>query len=500
MSADQDGRRRLRYVVGQDVTTLEPTQVSGWTDHTAALALFGALTFNFDGATGAVGYRPFLAERLAAIDAHTWSIRLRPGMTFHDGTPLDAEAVRFSFERILHPEFPSGRYFHGAPIERVEVIDDVTVHLHTSEPIAILPARLLRADGYVVSPLAYRGVPPWEIERTAMRPVGAGPFAFVERVPDERLVLKVHEAFRDPRGHPRPDFDLLELLVVPRPHDALEALARGEVDIVPIPQELAAAAEGLPGVRTVAAPDTSRMSFEFNQAAHPALSERSVRRAILHAVDVDAMLQAHTAGRGARLTTLANPPNVNPVLEPYAYDPARAKALLAEAGWSDGLDLDVDWSTTPDRGVLAHALVPYLEAVGVRVRAVREREWSGDYLPAQKAGTLAGLHGHGHGGVEMTVETDLWPHHPQRPANSMNWRGPEADRFVATYAKLQTETDPDRQTDLGHELQRIAHDEAISLVLWQSPRFAAVAERVRHYHPYPGGHNEDFWTISVGSG
>ena len=212
---------------------------------------------------------------------------------------------------------------------------------------------------------------------------------------------------------------------------------------------------------------------------------------------MDALLAAHTAGRGARLTTLVNPPNVDPELVPYAHDPARARALLAAAGWGDGFEIDVHWSTTPDRGVLARALAPYLEAVGVRVRAVAELDWASAYLPGQNAGTLGGLHGHGHGGVEMTVETDLWPHHPDRPANSMNWRGPAAERFKELYAELQTATDPDRQRTLGFALQRIAHDEAIALVLWQSPRYVAVAQRVRRFHPYPGGHNEDFWTVEL---
>ena len=492
-----DRTRTLRYVVGQDVTTLEPTQVSGWTDHTASLAVFGALAFNFDGATGNVGYRPYLAERIEAVDDRSWEIDVREGLTFHDGTPVDAEAVRFSLSRILHPEFPSGRYFHTAPIEHVEATSPRTVRLHTREPIAILPARLLRADGYVVAPSVYCGAPPWHLDRTRMQPVGAGPFAFVAHEPGERLVLHVHDGFRDPFGRSRPRFDRLELVVTPDPAEALGALVRGDVDIAPLPAEVAASASELPGVRVVSAPDTSRMSFDINQAAHPALSDVRVRRALLHAVDVDALLAEHTAGAGARLLTLVNPPNVNPHLRPYPFAPSLARGLMAEAGWSEGFEIDVHWSTTPDRGVLARALVPYLTAIGVRVREVRELDWQREYQPRQKEGTLGALHGHGHGGVEMTVETDLWPHHPARPANSMNWLGPGADAFVETYARIQRAADPDAQRELGFELQRIAHDEAISLVLWQAPRYVAVAERVRHFRPYPGGHNEDFWAIEL---
>ena len=151
----------------------------------------------------------------------------------------------------------------------------------------------------------------------------------------------------------------------------------------------------------------------------------------------------------------------------------------------------------PDRGALAEAVAPYLEAIGVTVDEVRERDWSTEYLPGQVAGTLGGLHGHGHAGVEMTAETDLWPLHPAREANSTNWSGPAADQFSTTYAELQRETDPARQATLGNRLQRITHDEALSVCFWQMPRYVAVSDRVAHYLPYPGGHNEDFWTIRM---
>jgi peptide/nickel transport system substrate-binding protein len=486
------------YATSNDVTTLEPTQVSGFSDHTATLAIFGTLTFNFDGRTGEVGYYPYLAEVVEAIDEHTWRIKLREGYTFHNGEPLNAEAVKFSFDRIRHPEFPSGRYMKTAPIESVEVVDEYTVHIHTRNPIAILHARLLRADGYVVAPSHYADVPPWSlVANTAFDPIGAGPFKFVEHRPNDRLILKVNREFKDPRGYDAPNFDRLILRVIPEPSELITDIRQGGVDIAPIPAEMVPVLEEAPGVRVIAGPDTTRMSFEINQKAHPALADKRVRQAINYAIDANKLLVELTGGQGVRLPTLVNPPNVNPTLQPYPYDPERARELLAEAGYADGFTIDIDWSTAEDRGKFAESMAIYLREIGIDVREIRQLDWGSEYLLRQKEGTLAALHGHGHAGVEMTAETDLWPLHPEREANSTNWEGPEAERFSKLYRQLQATVDQTEQQNLSHQLQTIVFEEALNVTFGQLPRFVAVSDRIGHFIPYPGGHNEDFWTIRL---
>lgn len=486
--------RTLTYATAHDVTTLEPTQASGWADHTAALAIFGSLVLNFDGRTGNPGYFPWLAERVEPVGDLCWAIQLRENLRFHNGEPLDAAALKFSFDRILAPDFPSRRYLHSAPIERVETDGALRVLVHTSEPIAIFPARLLRADAAPVAPGLYSHADTME---TCWAPIGAGPFRFVDYREGEQLVLDVNRDFKDPRDGIAPNYDRLVLKVITKVEDLLEGMDLGSVDIVPIPAEAVAAVEAKAGWRVVSGPDTSRMSFEINQAVHPALADRRVRQAINHAIDAEALCAKLTGGAGRRIASLVNPPNADISLEPYPYDADRARALLADSGYGDGFEIAIDWSTAPDRGQLAEALVPYLGEVGIRVSQVRELDWAEEYLPGQVAGTLAGLHGHGHAGVEMTAETDLWPLHPQREANSTNWRGPAADRFIEIYRQLQRTTDSQAQRALADALQRITCEEAVSVPFWQLPRFVAVGPRVAHYRPYPGGHNEDFWAIRM---
>jgi len=496
--ASAQGLVEVVYATPHDVTTMEPTQVSGWMDHTAALAVFGSLTFNFDGMTGEVGYYPYLAKRLEPIDDLTWLVELHEGMTFQNGAPLNAEAVKFSLERVRHPDFPSGRFMHNAPIDRVEVIDEYTAHIHTSKPIAILHARLLRADGYIVEPGHYADTPPWDrTSETAWLPVGAGPFEFVEHRPDDRLILDVNDDFVDPRGYERPNFDRLVLRVIPETSTLLTEVLQGNVDIAPIPSDLISVVEDAPGVRVVAGPNTTRLAFMINQNAHEALKDKRVRQAINYAINVEELRMALTNGYGVRLPTHVNTPNHHPDLEPYPFDPDKARELLAEAGWADGFEINIDWSVPAEVGTVAEAMVPYLEAVGIRVGEVRELDWGSVYIPRQTEGTLSALHGHGHGGVEMTPETDLWTYHPDRTTNSTNWEGPEADRFVELYTQLQAAVNPERQLELNYALQELWYDQALGVTFWQMPRFMAVSDRIEHFIPYPGGHNEDFWTIRV---
>ena len=490
--------RDVVYGVPLGPTTLEPTQVIGLTDHTIVLAIFGSLVFNFDAVTGEAGYFPYLAEEFEQVAPTVWQVKLREGMTFHDGSPLNAEALAFSLNRILDPEFPSGRYMSTAPIEDVEIVDELTVRIHTERPLAALPGRFLRGDGSVVTPNHYQDGPPWDhVDDTAWDPVGAGPFKFVSYDIDNELILEVFSDFREPRGYDLPNFDRLIFRFIPEVSTMIAEIMRGEVDIATIPPEMVPIIEAAPGVRVVAGPDTTRIAFEMNQTAHPAMGDKRVRQAINYAIDVHGLNEALTGGDGVVIPTLVNPPNDHPDLDPYPYDPERARELLEEAGWGDGFTISIDWSSPPDTGIAAEAMVPYLEAVGIQIESVNALDYTSVFVPRWAEGTLAAIYGYGHGGVEMFAEMDLWTVHPDRTTNSTNWEGPEADRFMELYAQLESAATREEQLQLGYELQELVYEEALSVVFWQMPRYVAVSDRIEFYNPYPGLHNEDFVTIRL---
>ena len=137
-----------------------------------------------------------LAESWKALDDVTWQLRLRRGVVFHDGEPFNAEAVRFTFERVLDPNQKSPNRANVGEVARVEVVDDYTVNLVLRQPYAPLLNRLI--DFPIVPPkyTAEKGN-----QGLALRPVGTGPFRFVELVKDDHLIVEAFD--RHWRGAPK---------------------------------------------------------------------------------------------------------------------------------------------------------------------------------------------------------------------------------------------------------------------------------------------------------
>lgn len=129
---------------------------------------------------------PGLATEWTSIDDTTWEFKLREGVTFHNGEPFDAEAVKFSLDRVLNPDNNSPTISYIRTISSIEVVDPMTVRIVTSEPDPLLPTRMSRYPAYIVPPkyIAENGR-----EHFANNPVGTGAYKFVDFVPDERVTL-----------------------------------------------------------------------------------------------------------------------------------------------------------------------------------------------------------------------------------------------------------------------------------------------------------------------
>jgi peptide/nickel transport system substrate-binding protein len=174
---------------------------------------------------------PQLAESWRLVDDTTWQLKLRRGVVFHDGEPFNAEAVRFTFQRVLDPEQKSPNRANMAEVARVDVIDDYTVNLVTRQPYAPFINRLL--DFPIVPPkyVAEKGN-----QGMALKPVGTGPYRFVELVKDDRLVVEAFD--RHWRGAPK--IRRVVYKPIPEPFTRVAALRNNEVDLVTtIPPSLA---------------------------------------------------------------------------------------------------------------------------------------------------------------------------------------------------------------------------------------------------------------------
>lgn len=286
------------------------------------------------------------AERSA--DGRVWTFRLRDGATFHDGSPVTAADVKFSFELYReHPELP---FLHGYTwaFERIEAPDERTVVLHLREALPNLESQLVFL--FVVPEriwAPYRDRPA-EFANDAM--VGSGPFRLIEARPNEFLRLAAH------RQHPLtpPKIDEVVFVTYGSLDALVQALRSGEVDMITeMPATAVAALRRAAGIEVVAgAPLSPRVAdLKLNQrdpatcppggvcSGHPALRDVRVRRALARATPKREILDVVLLGLGATGLTLV-PDGLatwfHHDLADYPYDPAAAAAELAAAGYVDG--------------------------------------------------------------------------------------------------------------------------------------------------------------------
>jgi ABC-type transport system substrate-binding protein len=278
--------------------------------------------------------RPRLASEWEA-DEESIVLHLRDDVTFQDGTPFDAEAVAFNLDRAMNdPDSNITGMLES--VESVEVVDGSTVELQLAEPTPLAVLQLL-ADrpGMMASPEAVRAAGGSTAFSEA--PVGAGMYQVEgEWFPRESMSVRVWDGYWDPDAQTLGGIDFTEV----EPDAKVNALLSGSVDVASVGGTDVSALEGEPDVALSVGPATIGRGLTVNPTLEP-FDDVRVRQAIAHAINRDAMVEALTNGYGEPRCQLfaANSPAYDEELDGlYPYDPARATALLEEAGHADGLE------------------------------------------------------------------------------------------------------------------------------------------------------------------
>lgn len=321
---------------------------------------------------------PRLATSWEFVDPTRLRFTLREGVTFHDGTPFNADAVKFTWERALRSD-PPGRWASLAgPVEGVEVVDEFTVDIVAKQAYAPLLLTMTMPYTGIVSPTAVERLG----DEFSRSPVGTGPFKFVEWRTNDRVVLEANDAYW--RG--RPMLDQIVFRTVPEEGARMLSLRTGEADMVlmPTPSELPAL-EADPDFIVEGAPGVGVFYLAFNLDM-PIVDDVRVRQAIAHAIDRELIVEAILEGGGVLATSVIGEPVFGykdmRLTELYPYDPDRAVALLEEAGYtrgSDGLMRDANGEVLqlkmlPSNGrstkdtEIASVIQEYLRQVGIDVQ------------------------------------------------------------------------------------------------------------------------------------
>lgn len=373
----------LTYYWSGDPRSLDPALSTDVPTGEAVTLLFDNLTqFDTEGRVVAG-----LATRWwPSPDGTVWTFRLRPGVVFSTGAPVDAPAIRASFLRALRMRKEGGRVWPLLPIDGaaavadsgaetlrgLAIVDDSTVAFTLTEPLNIFPKLLAMPVAAIV--------PTPTPEDFGEAPVGSGPWTFVSWSHDDLLVFA-----RNPRWWgPRIGADTLRVRIIPEIFTQAAEYESGRLSVVEAPAGEAERWDREHGAELQRRAAIRAVYIAINTTRGP-LADVRVRRAINHAVNIPAILARVAHGRGV-LAAGTIPPGLDgydSTRARYAYDPAKAKALLAEAGHANGLTLQLWRSQRADFARIAQAVQADLERVGVKVE-IMERDASTARATARK--------------------------------------------------------------------------------------------------------------------
>ena len=404
---------------------------------------------------------PWLAERWqASTDALTWTFVLRKGVRFHNGRPFTAEDVKFVLDRAQNPETKHPHAKNYEDIASVQVRDEQTVVITLKKVNAMFLYNLAR-QGSVVYPRE-------AVEQQKSQPVGTGPFVLARWERGDRIVLKRNPDYWA-KGLPR--LEQVTFRFIPDPNTALAALRAGDIDVLGfgLGPESVDAVRQEPNLKVIVGETTSDVILALNNSKKPYADPR-VRRALTQAINKDEVVKGAMFGLGRVLGT-----NIDP-LNPYFVDmskavpndPARARALLAEAGYPSGFDAVLKVAPQyPYTVRTGEVIAQQLAKVGVRVR-LEQVEW-GQWLDRV----------YKQADYDMTIigHAEAWD--AENYANPKYYFRYDSPRFQEVYRQSESTVDDRKRRELYAELQKIMVDEAPVVWLYVYPRLVAAKKGVQ---------------------
>ncbi len=377
------GDNVLRVRANANPSSLDPATGGSGSDHVFLYNIYDTLV---DWEPESLAPKAGLAAEWSFPDTTTLVLKLQEGVTFHDGTPFDAEAVKFNLDRNRTAEISNIKR-DLASVASVEATDPLTVTITLSAPDTALPLILSDRAGMMVSPTALGNDPEATIERN---PVGTGPWSFVSWTDGEKVVCTRFDAhWRDGI----PGTDGIEMFIIPEEATGLRAVQSGQVHIsYQLSERQKVLVERIPTLGIVSGP-TLYIHQLYVNSARGALQDVRVRRALSLAIDREAFVAATQANVGE--AAYMNLPKAHWAYSEAAaklttFDLEQARALLEEAGYADGLELDL--RGYPDQGSVQRqeVLLAQWNKIGVRGRFQNApiAENSGRFFGEEKQGDL----------------------------------------------------------------------------------------------------------------
>jgi ABC-type transport system substrate-binding protein len=493
----------LIYGRGGDSVSLDPAKETDGESLNVCDNIFDTLVQFKDGTTE---IEPGLAQRWdVSANGLTYTFHLRQNVKFHDGTPMNADAVVFSLLRqhdAKHEAFKFAQmwsYWQDMGMDKlvaaIEKVDEKTVRIVLKSPSAPFLANMAMSFASVVSPTAVRK----HKQEFARNPVGTGPFKFVSWTKNEKVVLDAFQEFWG--GQPK----LARVIFRSYPDSAtrLNAFLAKEIHMMnlPTPDQVNVIRLKRPEAKIIEEPAMNVAYLAFNTTKGP-FANPKVRQALNMAVNKEAIIKGVYAGMGIPAVNPI-PPSLwgyNTTISPYAFNQGKAKQLLAEAGYPKGFEselfyLPVSRPYMPDAKRVAEAIQADFKAVGVKVQ-LTTHEWA-VYLDKTKRGehpmALMGWTGD-NGDPDNFLNVLLSGDNAKPPASNIAFY--DNQKVTQILRDAQKVTVQNKRADLYRQAQKLIHQDAPWIPIAHSRVAMPMDPKVQGFILQPNG-SRRFFRVSL---
>jgi peptide/nickel transport system substrate-binding protein len=468
--------KTLTIAQGFDPQTLWPNGTTASDNLNAGGAIVEPLVWN-NPSTGKS--EPFLAESWELTSPTAMKIVVRKGISFTNGEPLNADAVVNSLKVFTDAKITPAYSLFASAIDRIEKVDDMTVVIHTKNPYP--PFELMLTQVHVTPPVYWASV---GADGFGQKPIGTGPFKFVEWIKDNRLVME-----RNPQywGKGAVGIDRLVFKPVPDDTSRVAGLTTGEYDVaINIPINAIDQINSLPDRMIVQTPSYRIFQLilsSLEEHKSPLLDKR-VRQAVNYAIDKKAIIDSLFNGRAFALNgqlLRKEQLGFDPSLKDYPFDPAKAKALLTEAGHPNGIEVTFKFPSgryAQDREV-SEAIAGMLAKSGIRTKMVSLEP--GEFLRQLRARELQPM---AFVGLAPLEDPDFQVAQYRSTWRYAYIRNAELDSLVDQGAR---ELDKEKRAAIYRKAMQLMHDQAPVAFLYGGFDFYGVNKKLEGFVPRGDG-------------
>ncbi len=395
-------------------------------------------------------------------DGLVWTFTLRDDVRFHDGSPLTVADVMAKFERARDPDSGHVNQQYYEAIASVESPDPSIVTFSLTRPNRSLLYNLARPDS-IIYPAASAAT-----QRS--QPIGTGPFRFARYVEGSEVRLERFEDYWNPE---LPHLETVTFRIISDPNTRLAALQAGDIDLIgaAVPPEHVGVIDATPGLETHAGTATTEITVAMNNA-RPPFDDPRVRQAITHAIDKEAIVRGAFFGQGTVIGTHMTPaePYYLDLTDLYAFDPERARALLAEAGYADGLSVTFELPEPyPFERRTGEVIAQQLREVGITVN-LAVVEW-GTWIQRIFLGA----------DYDMTIIGHAEPRDINIYANPDYYFRYDNPRIAELLAEAEAARSAETELEAYQEIARIIAEDAVNVWVFSPANTVAVREGLRGF-------------------